>query len=179
MFRLAIATVLLIASPLVAAPQGPEDQSSAAQRPSHDQAVRQTSGAASAPQGFKWWQSDRFKAELGLTTEQSARLEAIFQAAIPRLRATFEDVDRLEKQMSKLISANDTTEVDVVRQLNQVQAARNEADRQRTLMLFRMQRELTPEQRAKFKAMRDRWEQERREGRRQEPSGPRQGQIRK
>jgi Spy/CpxP family protein refolding chaperone len=170
MFRLALAALLLIASPVVAASQP---------APSPDQAVRQASASAPTPQGFKWWQSDRFKAELGLSNDQSLKLEAIFQGAIPRLRATFEDVDRLEKQMSKLISASDTTEVDVVRQLNQVQAARNEADRQRTLMLFRMQRELTPEQRTKFKAMRDRWEQERREGRRQEPPEPRQGQMRK
>ncbi len=152
---------------------------SAQRPPAPAHGVQKAAAAAPAPQGFKWWQNDRFKAELGLSNEQSAKLEEIFQAAMPRIRATFEDVERLENQMSKLIAANDTTEVDVVRQLNQVQAARNEVDRQRTLMLFRMQRELTPEQRAKFKAMRDRWEQERREGRRQDPSGPRQGQIRK
>ena len=32
----------------------------------------------------KWWQSDRHKRELGLTPEQSRRLEEIFQAAVRR-----------------------------------------------------------------------------------------------
>ena len=30
-------------------------------------------------QGFKWWQNERFQEELGLTTEQTGRLEEIFQ----------------------------------------------------------------------------------------------------
>ena len=30
-------------------------------------------------QGFKWWQSDSFTRELGLTADQSTKIEAIFQ----------------------------------------------------------------------------------------------------
>jgi len=134
--------------------------------------------AASPPQqGFKWWQGQRAK-ELGLTSDQSAKIEDIFQAAFPRMKAASEDVDRLQKELSRLISEDKTTEMDVVRQLNQVQAARNELDRQRTLMLFRMHRELSPDQRAKLKALSDRWGRERREGRRGEPP-PRPPQIKK
>lgn len=127
---------------------------------------------ASAPQGFKWWQSDNTRNELGLTSDQSAKIEDIFQSVMPRLRLAFEDIDRGERQLSKLISANDTTEVDVVRQLGVLQVAKNEADRQRTLMLFRMQRVLTPDQRTKFKAMRERWQQEREQRGRRGTDGP-------
>ena len=137
MFRAVIAFLLLLAWPATAAPP---------------------------PQGFKWWQGPRAK-ELGLTSDQSAKIEEIFQAALPRLKTAGEDADRLQKELSRLISADKTTEMDVVRQLNQVQAARNELDRQRTLMLFRMYRELSPDQR---KAV-ARWEHERRGGRRGEP----------
>ena len=34
---------------------------------------------AASAQGFKWWQSEMFKRELGLTADQSAKIEAIFQ----------------------------------------------------------------------------------------------------
>ena len=30
-------------------------------------------------QAFKWWSDDNFKKELGLTAEQTARLETVFQ----------------------------------------------------------------------------------------------------
>jgi Spy/CpxP family protein refolding chaperone len=121
------------------------------------------------PGPFKWWQADDTKAQLGLTNDQSVKIEEIWQAAVPRLRATFDDIDRYDKQLSKLLSANETTEMDVIRQLNLVQVAKNEADRQRTLMLFRMQRVLTYDQRMKLKTLRERWEQERGRGRRGDP----------
>jgi Spy/CpxP family protein refolding chaperone len=122
-----------------------------------------------APQDHKWWQGQRAK-ELGLTGDQSARIERIYQAALPRLESAGEDVKQSQKELSRLVSADKTTEVDVVRQLNQVQAVRNELDRQWTLTLFRFYRELNPDQRLKVKAMFDaRREQERRGGRRGEP----------
>ena len=46
-----------------------------------------------AAQGFKWWQSDLYKRELGLTPEQSRRLEDIFQAAVPNLRVQKKALD--------------------------------------------------------------------------------------
>jgi Spy/CpxP family protein refolding chaperone len=126
-------------------------------------------GRSEAPQDHKWWQGQRAK-ELGLTGDQSARIERIYQAALPRLESGGEDVKQSQKELSRLVSADKTTEVDVVRQLNQVQAARNELDRQWTLTLFRFYRELNPDQRLKVKAMFDaRREQERRGGRRGEP----------
>lgn len=122
------------------------------------------------PQGpFKWWQADETKAQLALTNDQSAKIEEVWQAAIPRLRAAGEDIDRYDKQLSKLLSANETTELDVIKGLNLVQVARNEWDRQRTLMLFRMQRVLTYDQRMKLKSLREKWEQERGRGRRGDP----------
>jgi len=36
--------------------------------------------------GFAWWRDAQFQRELGLSTEQSARIDAIFQAAISQLR---------------------------------------------------------------------------------------------
>jgi Spy/CpxP family protein refolding chaperone len=141
MFRLAIAFLLLFSLP----------------------------AAAGTPQErHKWWQGDQAK-ELGLTREQSDKLEGIYQQVFPRIQSASQDADAAQKELNRIISGDRTTEVDVVRQLNYVQVQRDEMNRQFVLMLFRMNRELTPEQRAKVRAMFDRREQERREGRRGQP----------
>ena len=156
MFRAVIALLLVSAVPAAAqSRQGrPAQDRTSASRPTPDR----------PPQDRKWWQGQRAK-ELGLAVDQSARIEAIYQAALPRLESAGEDVKQSQKELDRLVSADKTTEVDVVRQLNQVQAARNELDRQFTLMLYRFYRELNPDQRLKVKAM-----FERRGGRRGEPS---------
>ena len=112
----------------------------------------------------KWWQGPPAR-ELGLSTEQSNRIEEIHQAAIPRIQAAMQDRDTAQKDLDKLISGDRTTETDVIQKLIQVQAASNEINRQFVLMLFREYRELRPEQRAKVKAMRDRQRDQDRRGR--------------
>lgn len=117
----------------------------------------------------KWWTGPTAK-ELGLTDEQSAKIDAIFETSMPRIRMANQDFQSAQKELNKLVAGDKTTETDVVRQLVQTQAARSEMDRQYTLMLFRFYRELSPEQRLKVRAMFDRREQERREGRRGQPT---------
>ncbi len=117
----------------------------------------------------KWWMGSSAK-ELGLSDQQSSRIEGIYQSSFPRIHTAMQDVENAQKELNRLISGEKTTEMDVVRQLNQVQAARNERDRQVTLMLFRFYQELRPDQRVKVRAMFDaRRERERREGRRDQP----------
>ena len=41
--------------------------------------------APAAAQGFKWWQSELYKKELGLTPEQSRRLERLRDVVLPAL----------------------------------------------------------------------------------------------
>jgi Spy/CpxP family protein refolding chaperone len=162
MFGAVIGLLLLSAVPAAA-------QSSQGHQPQARPAANRPSPARPPQDRHKWWIGPQAK-ELGLSKDQSDKLEGIYQAALPRLESGGEDVRKSQQELwSRLVSTDKTTEVDVVRQLNQVQAARNELDRQMTLMLFRMYRELTPDQRVKAKALRDRRDQERREGRRGEP----------
>jgi Spy/CpxP family protein refolding chaperone len=120
----------------------------------------------------KWWQGQQAK-ELSLTTEQSNRIEEIFQNSLPRIRTAMDDWEAAQRELDKLVAGDRTTEMDVIRQLNKVQAFGTEVNRQRTLMTFRFYRELTPDQRLKVKAMFDRREQERRgRGRGDEPAHP-------
>jgi len=109
----------------------------------------------------KWWQGQPAK-ELGLTAEQSNRIEDIHQSALPRFQAAMQDRDTAQKELDKLISGDRTTETEVIQKLIQVQAASNEINRQFVLMLFRQYRELRPDQRIKVKEMFDRRDQDRR-----------------
>lgn len=118
-------------------------------------------------QGFKWWQSERFKTDLALTPDQSTRLEEIFLGLLPRITTSKEDLDRLEARLSDVISQGTASEADVMKLVDQVETARSDLSKTRTLMIYRMHRLLTPDQRVKMKALHDRWEQERRQGRRQ------------
>ena len=105
------------------------------------------SPAASA-QGFKWWQSETFRRELGLTAEQSAKIEAIFQANLPVLRRQKDALDKSQADFNQMVEASDDAQV--MAQVGVVEAARSELNKSRTMMLLRMRRVLTPDQRVKF-----------------------------
>lgn len=53
--------------------------------------------AAAVQRRHKWWQSDEVPAELELTDETSAALEAIFQAARARQRELMRELGREEE----------------------------------------------------------------------------------
>jgi Spy/CpxP family protein refolding chaperone len=125
------------------------------------------SPAVAGAQGFKWWQSDRFKTELGLAPDQITRLEEVYQGLRPTLTAGKEELDRLESRLSKLIAEGVAPEGDVMKTVDLVEHSRAELAKSRTLMIYRMHRILTADQRAKMNALHDRWEQERRQIRRQ------------
>lgn len=101
--------------------------------------------------GFKWWQTQ--KQELGLTDEQSARIDAIFQASMPSRLAQLKELDRLEDTLSKMIADGVAGETAIVQQVDRVEAARSAMSKARTLMLYRMRQVLTPAQRAKLTAL--------------------------
>ena len=87
------------------------------------------------------------KAELGLTDETSAALEAIFQTARPRQRELVRELRREERALSRVIRAPDAGEAAVIRQIDRVERVRGALSRGRILMLYRMRRELTAGQR--------------------------------
>jgi len=122
--------------------------------------------AVAGAQGFKWWQSDKFKSDLALLPDQITRLEEVYQGLRPKLTAGKEELDRLESGLSKLIAAGEAPEGDVMKMVDQVEHSRAELAKSRTLMIYRMHRILTVDQRAKMNALHERWEQERRQVRR-------------
>ncbi len=101
------------------------------------------------PQRFAWWRSEQYQKNLGLSTDQVNRLEAIFQAVLPELRKGRDDLDHHEAELSRLIETG-ADEALVTRQLDKVEAIRSRVNKTRQLMLLHHRQVLTPEQRVKL-----------------------------
>jgi Spy/CpxP family protein refolding chaperone len=107
----------------------------------------------------KWWQSDEYKRDLGLTGDQSKRLEDVFQAAVPRLKSLKKALDQAESEFERLLERGD--DGSVMDQVERVEAARSELNKSHTLMMLDMKRVLTAEQWTKFNAKHQAAERER------------------
>jgi Spy/CpxP family protein refolding chaperone len=118
--------------------------------------VASSAGSQELRRRGKWWQSESMKLELGLAGEQSARIEEIFQATLPELRAAKGRLDALQADLSRTLGDEAATETLVARHIDQVEVARSELSKLRTLMLYRMDRVLTPGQRLKMRTLHDR-----------------------
>jgi Spy/CpxP family protein refolding chaperone len=110
----------------------------------------------------KWWQSEQYQRALGLTAEQSARIEQIFQATLPKLREYKEALDRLEAELAQAIRQENADEGEVARLIDRVETARSELGKARALMLFRIHRVLTPDQREQLRRLHQRHDRDRR-----------------
>jgi Spy/CpxP family protein refolding chaperone len=130
----------------------------------------------SGPDGKKeerrvpWWKAPETRAELGISDKQSKDIDDIFQATLPALRAAKDDLDTLDDAVAKLIKEGTADIAVVARQVGQAEQARANLTTKRTVMLYRMHRLLTPEQRTKLDAMFARREAERRKN---DPNGRR------
>jgi Spy/CpxP family protein refolding chaperone len=107
----------------------------------------------------KWWVDPKLRAELAITDQQSAAIEAIWQKGLPERSETRVTLEKLEAALDQMMLDASADEAAVIAQIDKVEAARTAASKTRTLMLYRINNVLTPEQRAKLaakaKAMRD------------------------
>ena len=124
-------------------------------------ALLSLAAAAEAGQRFKWWQSDEVASEIGLTRDQGAEIEAIFQSLRPRLREFAHRLHREEDELTAIMHAMQAEEWEVALQIDRVEAARSALSKTRTLMLYRMHKTLTAEQSEALHAM---WERRRSHG---------------
>jgi Spy/CpxP family protein refolding chaperone len=137
--------------------------------------VAQASAPPSQPRGFAWWRTDQFQRNLGLSTDQVNRLEAVFQTALPDLRRGRDDLDRQEAELSRLIEMN-ADEAIVVRQVDKVENIRSHVNKTRQLLLLHQRQLLTPEQRVKLKALFDQMQADRAQADRDRAAKPGGGQ---
>ncbi len=118
-------------------------------------------GTAEA-QSFKWWQDERFQRELAMSAEQITRVEEIYQGAGPAMRSQKASLDRVQGELSKLVSEGRADEATAADLIAKVEAARAELGRTRGVMLYRMRRILTSDQHVKLKVLFGEHERDRR-----------------
>jgi len=104
-----------------------------------------------APGELKWWQSEKFQKALVLTTDQTKRIEEVFQKALPKLKVQKTALDEAEAKFERLVERGDDGAV--MEQINVLEDKRAELTKSRTLMLYEMRKLLTREQWTKFTAM--------------------------
>lgn len=113
-------------------------------------------------QRFRWWKDDGFTRELSLTPDQSSRIEEVFQASQPALRAQSRALSKLEDELSKLVQEARVEESEVDHFVGKVESARADLAKTRTMMIYRIRRILTAEQHAKLQTLFEKREKERR-----------------
>ena len=113
----------------------------------------------------KWWIDAELRRELGITDQQSAAIEQEWQKSLPQRAQARDRLEKLDAVLQKMI-LEAADEAAVTAQLDRVGVALAESNKARMQMLYRMNRLLTQEQRAKVKAMMER----RRDGGRRGPA---------
>lgn len=109
--------------------------------------------------GFPWWRDAQFQKDLSLTSDQSARIDTVFQSTITLLRQKKTELDQMEAELSRLIAGN-ADEAVVTTQVDKVEAVRANLNKNRTLMLLHMRQVLSPEQRLRLNKLHEQWQRD-------------------
>ena len=116
--------------------------------------------------GFPWWRDAQFQKELSLTSDQSGRIDSVFQSTIALLRQKREELDQQEAELSRLIAAN-ADEALVGRQVDKVEGIRASLNKHRTLMLLRMRQVLSPDQRVRLNRLYEQYQKNKKQDNKQ------------
>jgi Spy/CpxP family protein refolding chaperone len=102
---------------------------------------------------LKWWIDPALRGQLAITDQQSALVDQIWQKNAPALREIWAKLQKLEEALTQMTKDNSVDEAAVIAQIDKVETMRAEGNKRRTLMIYRMNKILTPDQRAKVRAL--------------------------
>jgi Spy/CpxP family protein refolding chaperone len=115
-----------------------------------------TSEPQTRPERKPWWQDEAVKKELNLTAEQVKKVDHIYSSAKDELKTYREAHERELKELDKLIAERKVEPWVVRNQIDKREQQRSNYNKLLTMTLYRMHRELTPEQNTKLEAIRER-----------------------
>jgi Spy/CpxP family protein refolding chaperone len=118
------------------------------------------------PPRWKWWLNADDRQELGITDEQSARIDQIFESTMAPQRAKWREFERIEDDLSKMSKEGKADVATFAEKVTQVEKLRAELATTRTVMLYQMRQVLTAQQRPKVEALL----RQRAEARRKQPA---------
>jgi Spy/CpxP family protein refolding chaperone len=102
-------------------------------------------GVPVCAQGLEWWRNGDVQRQLRLTPGQTDTIDRLVAGTLPKRRALRSSLDRLEAALEQAIGRDD--EPEALALIPKVEAARAARNRERTLLLLRIYRVLTVEQR--------------------------------
>lgn len=112
---------------------------------------------------IRWWEDPKWRAEIGFNDRQAAQIKEIFETTMVQLKADRAELDKLEATLSQTIKDDRSDIGTVTQQVDRVENLRAQMQKTRVLMIYRMHRVLTPEQRARFQVMFERLQAEKRQ----------------
>lgn len=107
-------------------------------------------GRSDQGQHRRWWIDAQLRQQLAITDIQSKAVEEIWQKSLPELRKLRGQLMALQDQVSKMID-DGAAEAAVTAQIEQTESTRAQYNKTRTLMIYRMNKVLNADQRAKVK----------------------------
>ena len=149
-----LCAALLFASAPARAAAGcdPTDQRPNAQSPQKDDKSQSNKPSSGREGRKKFWIDPELRAELAITDQQSKDLEQVWQRTFSQRRELNDRLDKADAILQKMLRDFTVDEAALIAQLDKVEAARGEANKARVLVLYRMNKLLTPDQRAKLDA---------------------------
>jgi Spy/CpxP family protein refolding chaperone len=165
-FRWALAIMVMFACAASAAQAAPSHSSA-------DECDGLQAGSSQKPQSggdrrpehnrVKWWEDATWRGELGITDRQSGKIREIFEVEMVKLRAMREELSKLEAKLAQMVKDDRSSLATLTEKWDRVGSLLSEMYKTRQLMIYRIDRELTPDQRVKLQAMFDKLQAERRQ----------------
>ena len=107
---------------------------------------------AQAPRA-KWWQQEEVQRALHLTPAQVWSLESAFQETLPQRRALGRELELMDRKLRSAMLSGNVDDETMARLTARTEHTRAERYVARTLMLLKMYRVLTSEQRRQLQEM--------------------------
>jgi Spy/CpxP family protein refolding chaperone len=125
---------------------GPQGRQSSNRPPPNG--PRQSSGVdlIDDNQRWDWWNDAEVKRELALTESTVQAINSIFRERLTISRPRWQEFNRESEKLNRMLSETTTSEASFELQVLKVDRLRSELETGRTMMLFRIMRQLRPDQ---------------------------------
>lgn len=146
---------LVVAVALLAAPAAGRAAGSPAAAGAREHRGQDRSSRENRPQEhrWKWWINPEDRREFGITDQQSAQINQIWESYAPAARERVRELEKLEADLAQTIKEGKVDVATLTQQVARVEKLRAEQTTYRTVMLYRIMQVLTPEQRPKVEAL--------------------------
>jgi Spy/CpxP family protein refolding chaperone len=148
----------LSASQTAGPPKPAQAQAPPVTKPTDPTRPTQTSGSPGRPGPlweWEWWKDADVQKELGLTDAKVKNINRIFEDRVRRSQALAEKYEAERAELNRVTEARQLSVEAYTILVTQVEALRTELNKGRLVMLYRIYRELTPEQNQKVREIRE------------------------